>query len=106
VVVFCVSALINTTTFFIFQAIIIIYFNSLSLKLARMPALPVFSFAKWHIFTATARYSEAEQLLDLYPEHVLMSYLRVKSNLKDQPELLKQLNLIFENNSNFVEIKI
>ncbi|MDV2485669.1 hypothetical protein, partial [Acinetobacter towneri] len=36
VVVFCVSALINTTTFFIFQAIIIIYFNSLSLKLARM----------------------------------------------------------------------
>ena len=35
-----------------------------------------------------------------------MSYLRVKSNLKDQPELLKQLNLIFENNSNFVEIKI
>ena len=46
------------------------------------------------------------ELLDLYPEHVLMSYLRVKSNLKDQPELLKQLNLIFENNSNFVEIKI
>jgi hypothetical protein len=72
----------------------------------KYPALPVFSFAKWHIFTATARYSEAEQLLDLYPEHVLMSYLRVKSNLKDQPELLKQLNLIFENNSNFVEIKI
>ena len=72
----------------------------------KYPALPVFSFAKWHIFTATARYSEAEQLLALYPEHVLMSYLRVKSNLKDQPELLKQLNLIFENNSNFVEIKI
>ena len=32
--------------------------------------------------------------------------LKVLTSLKDQPELLKQLNLIFENNSNFVEIKI
>jgi hypothetical protein len=66
----------------------------------------VFSFAKWHIYEATARYAEAEQLLELYPDNVMMNYLRIKSTLKGQDDLIKQLNLIFENNANFVEIKI
>ncbi len=73
---------------------------------AQYPALPVFSFAKWHIYEATGRFAEAQNLLQLYPDDVLMSYLRVKSNLAGQEELIKQLNLIFENNANFVEIKI
>ena len=73
---------------------------------SRYPALPVFSFAKWHVFEATGRQAEAQALLELYPDDVLMSYLRIKSTLSGQEHLIKQLNLIFENNANFVEIKI
>ena len=72
----------------------------------KYPSLPVFSFAKWHIYTATARDEEANKMLELYPDNVMMNYLRVKSTLKGQDDLIKQLNLIFENNANFVEIKI
>jgi len=72
----------------------------------KYPSLPVFTFAKWHVYTATARTVEADQLLELYPDNVMMNYLRIKATLKDQDDLIKQLNLIFENNSNFVEIKI
>ncbi|MGE8560659.1 MAG: heme biosynthesis protein HemY [Acinetobacter sp.] len=72
----------------------------------KYPSLPVFTFAKWHIYTATARYAEADKLLELYPDNVMMNYLRIKSTLKGQDDLIKQLNLIFENNANFVEIKI
>ena len=72
----------------------------------KYPALPVFSFTKWHVFEATGRLSEAQALLDLYPDDVLMSYLRIKSTLLGRDDLIKQLNLIFENNSNFVEMKI
>jgi len=72
----------------------------------KYPSLPVFTFAKWHVYSATARTAEADQLLELYPDNVMMNYLRIKSTLKGQDDLIKQLNLIFENNSNFVEIKI
>jgi len=72
----------------------------------KYPSLPVFTFAKWHVYTATVRTVEADQLLELYPDNVMMNYLRIKATLKDQDDLIKQLNLIFENNSNFVEIKI
>ena len=73
---------------------------------SKYPSLPVFAFVKWHVYTATARAAEADQLLKLYPDNVMMNYLRIKSTLKDQDDLIKQLNLIFENNANFVEIKI
>jgi hypothetical protein len=72
----------------------------------KYPSLPVFTFAKWHVYSATARTAEADQLLELYPDNVMMNYLRIKSTLKGQDDLIKQLNLIFENNANFVEIKI
>jgi hypothetical protein len=72
----------------------------------KYPSLPVFTFAKWHVYSATARTTEADQLLELYPDNVMMNYLRIKSTLKGQDDLIKQLNLIFENNANFVEIKI
>lgn len=45
----------------------------------------------------TDRQQEAEQLLILYPDNILMSYLRIKSVLGDNLDLIKQLNLIFEN---------
>ena len=73
---------------------------------SKYPSLPVFTFAKWHVYSATARTAEADQLLELYPDNVMMNYLRIKSTLKGQDDLIKQLNLIFENNANFVEIKI
>jgi hypothetical protein len=72
----------------------------------KYPALPIFSFAKWHVYQEQGRLEEADQLLDLYPDHVLMNYLRIKSTLKDQDHLIQQLNLIFENNANHVVIKI
>jgi len=64
------------------------------------------TFAKWHVYMATERKSEAEQLLALYPDNILMSYLRIKSTLDDNPDLIRQLNLIFENDVNFLNFKI
>ncbi len=68
--------------------------------------IPVFSFAKWHIYTATHRYEEADQLLTLYPNDVLMNYLRVKSTLNGNEVLIQQLNSIFEKDSNYIQFKI
>ncbi len=72
----------------------------------KYPALPVFSFAKWHLYTATDCIAEANKMLELYPDNIMMNYLRIKSTLKGQDDLIQQLNLIYENNPNFVEIKI
>lgn len=66
--------------------------------------LPVLDFAKWHVYMATDRKIEAEQILSLYPDHILMSYLRIKSLLKDNEDLIKQLNLIFEKDNNFLTL--
>ena len=47
----------------------------------RYTSVPMLTFAKWHIYVATQRLEEAEQLLTLYPDNILMSYLRIKSTL-------------------------
>ena len=72
----------------------------------RYTSVPMLTFAKWHIYVATQRQQEAEQLLTLYPDNILMSYLRIKSTLGDNPDLIRQLNLIFENDVNFLNFKI
>lgn len=72
----------------------------------KYPSLPILSFAKWHVYRATAREKEASELLALYPNNIMMNYLRLKSTLTGQDDLIQQLNLIFENNPNFVEMKI
>ncbi|WP_298142269.1 heme biosynthesis protein HemY [uncultured Acinetobacter sp.] len=69
-------------------------------------SVPVLSFAKYYVYRLTDRHHEADNLMSLYPEHVLMSYLRVQHALKQQPELLRQLNIIFENNPNHITIKL
>lgn len=53
------------------------------------------SFVKWHIYTATQREYEAEQLLSLYPNNILMNYLRIKAKLNGNDELIQQLNFNF-----------
>ncbi|WP_151824047.1 heme biosynthesis protein HemY [Acinetobacter bereziniae] len=68
--------------------------------------IPVFSFAKWHIYTATQRETEADQLLALYPNDILMNYLRIKATLNGNDELIQQLNSIFEKDSNYIQFKI
>ncbi len=72
----------------------------------RYTSVPMLAFAKWHIYMATQRVDAAEQLLILYPDNILMSYLRIKSVLGDNMDLIKQLNLIFENDVNFLNFKI
>ena len=72
----------------------------------KYPGVPVLTFAKWYIYQATQREAEAEQLLQLYPDNILMSYLRIKSVLRDNEILIQQLNLIFENDANFLQLKI
>ncbi|MBF7685337.1 heme biosynthesis protein HemY [Acinetobacter sp. B10A] len=67
---------------------------------------PIFSFVKWYIYQATGRYLEAEQLLNTFPDHVLMNYLRIKSKIQNDPILLHQLNQIFETNTQFLKIQI
>ena len=73
---------------------------------ARYPGVPVLTFAEWYIYDATGQNEAADQLLDRYPDNVLMSYLRIKSVLKGRDDLIVQLNYIFEKDANFVEIKI
>jgi len=68
--------------------------------------IPVFSFAKWHIYSATQRDNDAEQLLSLYPNDTLMSYLRVKATLNGNDELIQQLNSIFEKDTKYIQFKI
>ncbi|MCH4244795.1 heme biosynthesis protein HemY [Acinetobacter gerneri] len=68
--------------------------------------IPILSFAKWHVLNATGRESEANQLLTLYPDNNLMNYLRIKSTLNGNPELIQQLNSIFENDANYLKFKI
>ncbi|MEB3754462.1 heme biosynthesis protein HemY [Acinetobacter sp. MD2(2019)] len=68
--------------------------------------LPIFAFAKWHVYQATHRIAESEALLSLYPDNVLMSYLRIKIQLQGNEELSEQLNLLFESNSNYLKINI
>ena len=70
------------------------------------PGVPVFAFARWHIYTATQREEEATQLLGLYPDNILMNYLRVKSTLQGRDELIQQLNSIYEKDTNFIAFKI
>lgn len=72
----------------------------------RYASVPMLTFAKWHVYVATQRPLEAEQLLTLYPDNILMSYLRIKSMLGDNLDLIKQLNLIFENDVNFLNFKL
>lgn len=72
----------------------------------RYPGVPVLTFAEWYIYDATGREEAADQLLDRYPDNVLMSYLRIKSVLKGRDDLIAQLNYIFEKDANFIEIKI
>ncbi len=62
--------------------------------------------SKKHKTYTTEFKAEAEILLSLYPDNILMSYLRIKSTLKEDDELIKQLNLIFENDANFLKFKI
>lgn len=72
----------------------------------KYPSLPILTFAKWHVYQATGKSEAAEALLSLYPNDVLMDYLRIKSVLMQHEELLPQLNNIFESHANFVSIKI
>lgn len=69
-------------------------------------SVPIFSFALWHIYMATQREEEAKQLLLLYPDNSLMNYLRIKSTFNGDELLIKQLNSVFENDANFIQVKI
>ena len=72
----------------------------------KYPSMPVFSFALWHIYSATDRESNAEQVLQHYPDNILMNYLRIKSTFKDNDVLIQQLNSVFEKDTNFLHVKI
>ena len=72
----------------------------------KYPSLPILTFSKWHILMATEREAQARQLLTLYPDNPLMSYLRVKSSLNGDLDLMQQLNIIFESDNKFIQVKI
>lgn len=72
----------------------------------KYPSLPVFSFALWHIYMETGRETQAEALLSLYPDNILMNYLRIKSTLNGDASLIQQLNTVFEKDANFIQVKI
>ena len=53
-----------------------------------------------------ATIEEANQLLDLYPDNILMNYLRVKAALNGNESLIQQLNSIYEKDTNFIAFKL
>jgi hypothetical protein len=69
-------------------------------------ALPIFAFTRWHIYQATQREAEADQLLSLFPDNILMNYLRIKSTLSGDELLIQQLNSVFEQDMKFIQVKI
>ena len=70
------------------------------------PSIPILAFAHWHIYTATNREHEATQLLSLYPDNILMNYLRIKSTLNGNEVLIQQLNTVFGQDAHFIQVKI
>lgn len=77
--------------------------NQLEMK---YPSMPVFAFALWHIYNATEREPEADKILSLYPDNMMMNYLRIKNSLNGDEQLIQQLNSVFEKDSNFLQVKI
>ncbi|MBP5992890.1 MAG: heme biosynthesis protein HemY [Acinetobacter sp.] len=77
--------------------------NDLDVK---YPSMPILSFALWHVYIATEREQEASHLLELYPDNIMMNYLRIKSTLNGDELLIQQLNSVFEKDSNFIQVKI
>lgn len=68
--------------------------------------LPILTFARWHIYQFTQRKQQATQLLHLYPEHIFMSYIRLKDHLNHREDLIRELNLVFQHQSKFLEMNI
>lgn len=77
--------------------------NDLEIK---YPSMPILSFALWHIYNATEREDEANKILALYPDNIMMNYLRIKSTLNGDELLIQQLNSVFEKDSNYMQVKI
>lgn len=72
----------------------------------KYPSMPIISFALWHIYMATNKENEAAKILELYPENTLLNYLRIKSTFNGDELLIRQLNSVFEKDSNFIQVKI
>lgn len=72
----------------------------------KYPSMPIFAFALWHVYMATQREQAANQLLLLYPDNILMNYLRIKSTFKGDEALIQQLNSVFEKDADFIHLKI
>lgn len=72
----------------------------------RYMPMPVFSFTKYCVYEATGRIDDANSILQEFPNHVLMNYLRIKANIKNDNHLVEQLNQIFETDTKFLKINI
>ena len=57
-----------------------------------------------YIYIATEREQEASHLLELYPDNIMMNYLRIKSTLNGDELLIQQLNSVFEKDSKLTKI--
>ncbi|QIO10055.1 YfgM family protein [Acinetobacter lanii] len=72
----------------------------------KYPSMPIFAFALWHVYMSTQREQAAKQLLLLYPDNILMNYLRIKSTFHGDEVLIQQLNSVFEKDADFIHLKI
>lgn len=80
--------------------------NQISILEHKYPSMPIFSFALWHVYMATGREQTAKQLLLLYPDNILMNYLRIKSTFNGDEVLIQQLNSVFEQDADFIHLKL
>lgn len=62
----------------------------------RYPGQPSIALAQWHQFKADQQIEAAQQILQNWPQHPDFAYLRLAEALANQPELLADLELLYQ----------
>lgn len=72
------------------------FIERLELLAQRYPGQPSIALAQWHQLNASQQHEAAEQILQTWQQHPNFSYIRLSRALVDQPELLADLDAIYQ----------
>ncbi len=72
------------------------FIERLELLAQRYPGQPSIALAQWHQLNASEQHEAAEQILQTWQQHSDFSYIRLSRTLADQPELLADLDIIYQ----------
>ena len=72
------------------------FIERLELLAQRYPGQPSVALAQWHQLNASQQHDTAEQILQTWQQHPDFSYIRLSRALENQPELLADLDAIYQ----------